>query len=207
MDKQKLFDLREAYDRQAPQRDAGLIQEWKRKERDDFLSLLKKEGKRSLLEIGAGPGRDGLFFTENSLDVTCIDISPVSVNLCSRKGLKAYVMDVCNMFFADKSFDSAYALNSLLHLEKSEFPGVLRSIEAVLKPAGLFYLGIYGGYDSEGIREDDHTVPKRYFSLFSDDHLYETVSDIFEIMDFRTVSLPDVTEYHFQSLFLRKKPV
>ena len=55
-------DLRKTYDRQANQRNASSIQEWKGEERESFLSLLQKEDKHTLLEIGSGPGRDGEFF-------------------------------------------------------------------------------------------------------------------------------------------------
>jgi SAM-dependent methyltransferase len=204
MDRKILADLREAYDRQASGRDAGTMQEWKRKERDDFLSLLEKEKVRTLLEIGSGPGRDGLFFQENGLKVTCIDISPGNIELCRRKGLTAYVMDAGNMFFADSSFDAVFALNSLLHLAKTELPGVLRSITAVLKPAGLFYMGVYGGNEFEGIREHDRTTPPRFFSFYEDEHLKQVVSGVFEIVSFKTISVWRDDVYHFQSMVLRK---
>ncbi len=205
MDKRIRIDLREAYDRQASQRDASGISGWKSKERDDFLSLLKQEGKRTLLEIGSGPGRDGLFFQENGFDVTCIDLSPENINLCRRKGLKSYVMDMSNMFFHDNSFDAVYSLNSMLHLSKTELPGVLRTIESLLNPEGLFYMGVYGGNDFEGIREHDWAEPERFFSYYTDDHLREVVSGVFEILDFRRIVYQEDADYHFQSLFLKKK--
>ena len=205
MDKETRIDLRKAYDRQAHDRDSGETSEWKIKERADFLSMLQKEGENTLLEIGSGPGRDGLFFLENGLKVTCIDLSPDNIHLCRKKGLTAYVMDMGNMFFPDNSFDAAYALNSMLHLSKVELPGVLKDIHFMLKPGGLFYMGVYGGNDFEGIRENDWAEPKRFFSYYTDDHIREVVGEVFEILDFRCIMYQEDASHHFQSLFLKKK--
>ena len=61
----KKNDLREAYNKSAHQRDSVPMQDWKIEERSRFLSLLIQEKKEGLLEIGAGPGRDSLFFQAN----------------------------------------------------------------------------------------------------------------------------------------------
>ena len=205
MDNETRINLRKAYDRQASERDAVDIFDWKRKERADFLFMLQKEGKESLLDIGSGPGRDGHFFHENGHKVTCIDLSPENINLCREKGLTAYVMDMSNMFFPDNSFDAVYSLNSLLHLPKVELPGILKDIHFLLKPGGLFYLGVYGGNDFEGFRENDWADPPRFFSFFTDDDLCEVVGEVFDILEFRRVIYQEDAGHHFQSLFLRKK--
>lgn len=197
--------LREFYDKTALDREAGTMQDWKIQERASFLSLLQKEQKKSLLEVGAGVGRDSQFFQENGFDATCIDLSPAMIELCRQKGLKAYVMDVSDIQFADESFDAVYAMNSLLHLPKSEFPVVLRRIERLLKRNGLFFLGVYGGFDHEGIREDDYENPKRFFSSFSDEHIQHEAAKVFDVLSFRAVLYDPAAAPHFQSLVLRKK--
>jgi SAM-dependent methyltransferase len=140
-----------SYNRQAEQRNQSDIEIWKAIERAEFLALLKSEQKQSLLEIGAGHGRDSQFFQENGLQVTCVDLSPEMVRLCQQKGLNARLMDMIDLDFPDHSFDAVYSLNSLLHLPKTELPTVLQNIRRVLNPNGLFFLGMYGGYDFEGI--------------------------------------------------------
>lgn len=198
-------DLRTAYDRQAATRDAGRIQDWKAAERDGFLALLQQEHKGTLLEIGSGPGRDGAFFRDNGLEVTCIDLSPEMVRFCREKGLNARVLDVADLDFAPASFDAVYAMNSLLHLTKAELPGVLRKISAVLRPTGLFYLGLWGGYDFQGIWEQDDYDPKRFYSYFSDGTLRQTVAVAFHVVSFRTIDARRQTGLHFQSLVLRQQ--
>jgi cyclopropane fatty-acyl-phospholipid synthase-like methyltransferase len=79
--------LQQSYNNFAALRDKSTIEPWKAKERDQFLNLLKNEGSSSLLEIGAGTGRDSLYFQQQGLDVTCVDLSEEMVKLCRDKGL------------------------------------------------------------------------------------------------------------------------
>jgi hypothetical protein len=60
-----------SYNRQAENRNKGGTEDWKITERGKFLALLKSKQKGSLLEIGAGHGRDSKFFQENGFEVTC----------------------------------------------------------------------------------------------------------------------------------------
>jgi SAM-dependent methyltransferase len=191
-----------SYKRHAEQRNQGEIEDWKVMERAAFLELLKGEGKQSLLEIGAGHGRDSKFFQENGFQVTCIDLSPEMVRLCQQKGLNAHLMDMVALDFPENSFDSVYALNSLLHLPKKELPTVLHSIRRILKETGLFFLGIYGGYDFEGVWEEDSYTPKRFFSFHSDESLKQIVTQSFRLLSFKQITSGD-GDLHFQSLILR----
>lgn len=197
--------LREAYDKFAQVRESSPMEAWKMAERSRFLAALQKENKKTLLEIGAGTGRDSRYFQDQGLDVVCIDLSPAMINLCRQKGLSAYVMDMGSMDFPENSFEAVYALNSLLHLTKEEFPEILTRINSLLSPGGLFYMGVYGGYDHEGIWEEDPYIPKRFFSFFSDETLEQEVSRVFSLLTFQRVFFAPDDPIHFQSLILKKK--
>src|SRR5690349_2584581 len=108
-----IANLRAAYDRAVEEREAKSVSPWKLEERQRFLDLLRQEQKTTLLEIGAGTGRDSLFFQEQGLRVTCTDLSPAMVEHCRQKGLNAQVMDFRHLDFPDESFDAVYALNCL----------------------------------------------------------------------------------------------
>ena len=192
-----------SYNKQAEQRNKSEMEDWKVAERAEFLALLQSEQKQSLLEVGAGHGRDSKFFQENDFQVTCIDLSHEMVKLCRQKGLNAHVMDMLALGFPDASFDAVYSLNSLLHLPKIELPIVLQNIRRVLKTNGLFFLGMYGGFDFEGIWEKDSYDPKRFFSFHSDEDLERVVTQSFKILSFKQI-IPGAENLHFQSLILRK---
>jgi SAM-dependent methyltransferase len=199
-------DLRQAYDREAQGRQERGIASWKVAERDHFLSLLKREGKETLLEIGAGPGKYGKFFQDNGLSVICTDLSPEMVRLCRDKGLTAYAMDFLSLDFPEASFDAVFALNCLLHVPGQDLPRVLRTIRTVLKPAGLFYLGQYGGKDEQGIWRDDFNEPKRFFCSHTDDRMQQIAAAYFDLVSFQPVPVlrHEDPAMHFQSLILRR---
>ncbi len=198
-------NLRESYNKFAQEREKSETAEWKIQERSKFLSLLQRENKKCLLEIGAGTGRDSKFFQDQGLETVCIDLSPSMINLCKQKGLTAYVMDMLEISFPDNSFDAIYSMNSLLHLKKTEFPALLNRIDLLIKPGGLTYIGIYGGYDHEGIYEEDFYTPKRFFSFFTDTQLEIEISRIFDIISFEKIIVEHGNSLHFQSVMLKKK--
>lgn len=204
MCEQIIHDLRQSYNRIAEERDKGKIASWKIEERDQFLTLLQKENKKTLLEIGAGTGIHGKFFQDNGLQVTCTDLAPEMVRRCQQKGLTAYVMDFLNLEFPTNSFDAVYALNCLLHVSEEDLSKALKIIRNVLKPRGLFYLGQYGGLKQEGVWPEDHYEPKRFFSFLPDEQIQEITAQFFEILYFKQVSLERATDFHFQSMILRR---
>lgn len=91
------------------QRDAGLIVYYDREigeragrelsaqrvaGRGTYLELLQREGRRSVLEIGCGAGRDGAAFAGADFDYTGVDLAPQSVAKCRELGLDAQVASV-----------------------------------------------------------------------------------------------------------------
>ena len=205
---QVIDGLRQAYDNSAEERDAGnagRLTPWKVATRADFLSLLQAEGKRSLLEIGGGPGHFAAFFRDAGLDVVMTDLSPAMVRLAQAKGLDARVMDFLKLDFPPAAFDAVFALNCLLHVPSADLPRVLAAIHRVLRPGGLFFYGVYGGHSFEGIWPEDHHEPKRYFVFYPDDELRQRVAGLFDEVSFRAIPVEGETESHFQELILRPK--
>ena len=201
-----LTTLQQSYNNHAAVRDQSEIEPWKLNEREQFLIRIRQAGFRTLLEIGAGTGRDSLYFQKNGLKVTAVDFAEEMVRLCKAKGLAdVRLMDFTRLDFEPESFDAVYAMNCLLHIPKSQIEAVLGQILNVLKPNGLFFYGVYGGWDWEGVWEDDHYEPKRFFSFFEDAAIQELVKRHFELLDFHTVD-QGAKSPHFQSISLRKPP-
>jgi SAM-dependent methyltransferase len=197
-------DLRRAYDGAADRRDRKHKQPWKLDERAAFLRRLQQANCTRMLEIGAGAGQDSVFFAGHGLDVVATDISPAMVARCQDKGLDARVMDFSQLDFPAGSFDAVHAMNCLLHVPNAELPAVLRSIARVLRPGGLFFLGVYGDSErtEEGPAEADDHVPARFFSWRTDDQIVRFASESFDIVDFHIAQ--EDAQYRFQSLTLRR---
>ncbi len=195
-------DLRVSYDGGAQRRDADGKQSWKLAERDAFAGRLIAGGLVRLLEIGAGTGQDSVYFTERGLQVVATDASPAMVARCAAKGLDARLMDFAELAVPAASFDAVYAMNCLLHVPNAALPAVLTEIARVLRPGGLFFLGVYGGTSQEGPADQDNHVPARFFSWRTDEQIQRYASQSFEIADFHVVQ--PGTEYRFQALTLRR---
>jgi len=196
--------LKDSYNRAVEERDKKQITAWKTELRGKFLTLLQKEGKSRFLEIGAGVGHDSLYFQEQGMNVTSTDLSLGNVHRCIEKGLNAYEMDFKNLDFPPSSFEAIYAMNCLLHVPHADFSEILESIHSLLIPSGLFFLGQYGGRNSEGEFPDDHYRPQRFFSMLSDDKILQFAEAFFQISHFEVVELESEIELHFQCLFLRR---
>jgi SAM-dependent methyltransferase len=195
-------NLRLSYDGAADRRDQQVKQDWKLAERAAFLRRLQAENCTSLLEIGAGTGQDSMFFAQHDLTVVVTDLSAAMVARCREKGLDARVMDFSRLEFDAGAFDAVHAMNCLLHVPNDELPVVLAEIGRVLRPGGLFFLGVYGGSEGEGPADADDHVPARFFSWRSDEQILQFASRQFEVVDFH-VAEPG-TNHRFQSLTLRR---
>ena len=165
--------LKEFYDQDVERRASLKVHDWKQMERGRFLEEIQRDNAETLLELGAGTGKHSLFFMERDLDVTAVDLSEGMVKHCQNKGVNAKQMDFMQLEFPDQSFDAVYALNSLLHTPKRDLENVLQGIKRIMKPNALFYMGVYGGKDFEGILEEDTFEPKRFYAYYKTQNILE----------------------------------
>ena len=198
-----LGPLREAYDGRAAWRDGQAKEAWKLAERRAFGDRLAPGAR--LLEVGAGTGQDSVYFREQGFAVVATDLSPAMVELCRTKGIEAHVMDFLHLDFPPSSFDAVFAMNCLLHVPNHDLPAVLAAIRAVLRPGGLFFVGVYGVYggneSAEGPAVSDEHAPPRFFSWRTDEQLLDFAAAWFDVVDFHPVDAG--RGYRFQSLTLR----
>jgi SAM-dependent methyltransferase len=194
---------RSAYDKSAAaDRDTRTKDHWKLDERAAFLDRLRAAGCRTLLEVGCGTGQDSLYFQQEGLEVRAVDVSPAMVERTRAKGIEASVRDVLDLGFPESTFDAVYSLNTLLHVPNADLDAALRAIRTVLVPGGLFYLGVYGGEEEEGVAPEDVHVPPRFFSFRSDKQLLTHAERAFEILDFHLYDAG--ADLRFQALTLVK---
>ncbi len=198
-------NLKKYYDAEADIRNQEEKEEWKIKVREDYLLRVQSENKKTLLEIGAGTGFDSQYFIHKGLNVVATDISPEMVKKCKEKNIQVYEMDFYNLSGLNVKFDCVWAMNTLLHVPKSDMDHVLNEIRTVLKPDGLFYMGVYGGVDFEKdyVKAEVSDVP-RFFSYYSEDNLKATLKNHFQIVSFEQY---EVTKKNgkdiFQSIVMR----
>ena len=161
MDKQTI----DAYNLLAKEYDEETVDFWKRFPHT-FIDKFAELATDPILDVGSGPGRDGLLLKEKGLDVTCLDASTSMVELSTAKGLKSIVGDFNSLPFQNDSFDGVWAYTSLLHIPKSEIDQPLSEIARVLKIGGTFGLGLIEG-EEEMYRESSGMKQVRWFSYYT----------------------------------------
>ncbi len=109
--------------------------------------LFRSEGKMDLLELGAGQGRDTLYFARQGLRVHALDYVQVAVDEVLARaraaGLADSVSASCHdvrepLPFADESFDACYShMLFCMALTTPELERLAAEVRRVLRPGGL----------------------------------------------------------------------
>ena len=174
--------------------------EFIKNEIDEFLKRLSPRSR--ILDIGSGSGNHAFYFKENNHDVLCIDISEQMIKRCREKGLNAQLMDFEKLTFQENTFDGVCAYTSLLHTTKKNIKNILNKIFKILKPGGVFFLGMKAG-NEEGfvINGEKYPGAKRWFSLYTDHELRRYFNDNLKIEFF---SKTNVNEKTFLNYIIRK---
>lgn len=192
-----------AYDRAVEERAAGAMPAWKLEEHERFRRRLEEIGATSIVEVGAGTGFHSRRFADEGFEVLATDPSPQMVAHCRSIGLRALEADAVGLRL-DAPVDAVFSMNSLLHVPVARLPAALRALREAVREDGLVFIGMYGGEDHEGTRDDDHYVPKRWFVSHSDDRLLAIAAGTFDIVDFHRVEFDGREDVHFQSLTVRR---
>lgn len=132
------------------------------------------------LDIGSGNGILAGWLKENGFDVLCLDPSLEMVSRCRAKGLET-VEGTIQEFEAQKTFSSVFAILSLIHVPKSEFPAQAEKIASLLPSGGTFFLALIEG-SSEEVREQETGYP-RFFSTFQKEEALGYFRPYFDLLE------------------------
>ncbi len=175
----------DSYNKYAEEYDKQTVTFWEEFPRTFLDAFINSAGK-NVLDIGSGPGRDGLLMQEKGLEVTCLDASEAMIKLSSAKGLHSVLGDFCNLPFGDSIFDSVWAYTALLHIPKAEVEQAVAEIKRVLKREGILGLGLIEG-DTEEYRESLKVGAPRLFSYYKKEEVESLLREYgFETVYFET---------------------
>jgi SAM-dependent methyltransferase len=191
-------ELRSFYDGEVSRRAARELDPERVSRRERFIGLLAARGCRNMLEIGCGPGRDGVHFVRAGVEYVGVDLAPKAVEHCRRLGLRAEQASVLDLPFADASFDAGWTMSTLVHVAGDDLPAALGEIARVLRRGAPLAVGLWGGTPREG----PHGA--RFFAIRSDDDVRRALEAIGSIEAFETWPHPDDdAELHYQLVRVR----
>ncbi len=121
------------------------------------LEIFKKEGVRSVLELGCGQGRDTFLFAQSGLEVTALDYSESAVAKITEKAnnlgffthLRSQAHDVREPLpYPDESFDACFSHMLLcMELSTDEIGFILQEVHRILSPGGIAIYSVRSNFD------------------------------------------------------------
>ena len=111
------------------------------------LKIFKIEKINRVVELGAGLGRDTIYFAKNSIHVEALDYSPLGIKIINQKInqnnfsnlVNTKILDVRNTLpFEDNSIDGFYShMLYCMALTTSDLENLNKEIHRILKPGGI----------------------------------------------------------------------
>ena len=153
-------ELAAFYDRDARDRATRTIDPERVRHRDGFVDLVVGEGRRRVLEIGVGPGRDAAAFLARGCRVVGVDLSHEHVRLATAAGSPSVRASVLHLPVRPRGFDAAYSVSTLLHVPDESVDAALDEIISAVERGAPVAIGVWGGRDWSGRGPfDDDTEP------------------------------------------------
>jgi len=111
------------------------------------LKNLKEENIKKIVELGAGLGRDTVFFAKNSISVEALDYSPAAIKMINKKSLEnnlsslisTKIFDVRKKLpFKDSSIEACFShMLYCMAFTTTELKYLNSEICRILKPGGI----------------------------------------------------------------------
>ncbi len=127
-----------------------------------------------VLDLGCGNGKTSEALLELGALVTGIDFSVAVISACiDRFGDKAHFDcgDICELPYADGSFDSVFAFHVLEHLTEPELLEAVSEIKRVLVPNGRVYLKCFAEGDMRSGGKTESFRNGVLYRYFSEEHV------------------------------------
>lgn len=120
-----------------------------------------------VLEIGSGPGRDAALLERLGLDVRRTDVTTAFVDLLREQGHDADVLDPLCDDLDDPAhpgtpYDGVWASASLLHVDRTDLPGLLARLAAATRPGGVLALSLKEGDGEAWSTHGFVSAPRRF---------------------------------------------
>ena len=105
----------------------------------------------AILDLGCGPGRDLIAFTQLGHIATGLEgAARFAAMAREHSGCEVWQQDLLALDLPPERFDGVFANAVLFHIPSQELPRVLRQLHATLKPDGVLFSSNPRGQNEEG---------------------------------------------------------
>ena len=142
-------------------------------------------GRRQVLDLGCGPGRDVDFLTHLDCTVVGLDLSAGMLSEARKRLPHAPLIqaDLRVPPLASERFDGIWACASLLHLPRAGFgPALAELVRLLRKPGGVLYLALKGGQGEQWIT--GQSGRRAFFTYYQPDEIETSLAHAgFQILE------------------------
>lgn len=151
-------------------------------QRRRFEALVKESlwsdfDRASILEIGAGHGRDAKYFASRGLHVVATEPSLELAKIAQKEtGRSVFPLRAQQIRGVYGRFDGVWATASLIHVPTAELEMVFRNLGAAVKVGGIIHASFLTGVGTPDVAET--LLDGRYFNRVSPARLRQIVASI-----------------------------
>ncbi len=122
------------------------------------LKIFQENNSKLIVELGAGLGRDSIFFAKNKISVNSLDYSRIGIKTINKKildnnlqNITAKVFDIRKKLpFQDNSIDACFShMLYCMALTSAELSYLNNEIKRILKPNGFNIYTVRNEYDGD----------------------------------------------------------
>ena len=172
----------------------------------DFVKnfLDKQVSSQKGIEIGCGNGKH--LCIRNDLDIIGIDSCEKFVDICTKKNIRVFQQNCCNLTFTDNSFDYAMSVAVFHHLSTDiRRYNALKEMIRILKPGGKGMISVWsleqtnrnnnmkkrlfvpGDNYVPWMRKKDKKIFKRYYYIFNESMFKKYIEQFNECISIDTI--------------------
>jgi len=163
---------------------------------DNCKSTAKKwkdAGHKNILDLGAGMGKNSIYFAKLGFEVSAIEISDYAVEYmqswAKKEGLSinAAIGDMHMLPYKDSSFDCLFEYHTIRHTDSAGMRKIIAEIERVVRPGGEVYLTFISKASNEFEEKwwplmDASTMISQNPAEKGIPHFYADLSDLNELL-------------------------
>lgn len=152
-------ELRSYYEAEARQRLRPELRGDRVTLRSQFIDLLGDEDRRTVVDFGAGPGRDLAAFEAAGLRALGLDLAHGNGTLAAERGHTVVCADITRPPIRAGSFDAGWSMSTLMHLDDERVAPTVAAMADALTSGAPLWIAVWGG--RRGVRIDETIAGER----------------------------------------------